>query len=136
MKHAFVSNGWAHLPPSHKSNVHESKSCVHGVPSGAGVVVQPPAPSHVDVAWQSPGVHEYVVPPHAPAVQMSFVVHALPSLQAAPLALIGVEQAPVAGSQVPARWHWSSAVQITPPHRSTRTNCPLDSTPFTTTQAM
>ena len=49
---------------------------------------------------------------------MSACVQALPSLHAVPLGLAGFEQAPVAGSQVPAVWHWSLAVQTTPAHRS------------------
>jgi len=40
-------------------------------------------------------------------------VQASPSLQAAPSALLGFEQRPVPGLQVPAVWHWSSAAQIT-----------------------
>jgi hypothetical protein len=46
---------------------------------------------------------------------VSVVVQALPSLQAAPFAFVGFEHAPVAWSmQVPATWHWSCAVQVTP----------------------
>ncbi len=30
-----------------------------------------------------------------------------------PLVAMGLEQAPVVGSQVPATWHWSDAVQAT-----------------------
>jgi hypothetical protein len=58
------------------------------------------------------------VPAHAPLVQASLVVHALPSLQAVPLAALGFEHAPVLGLQVPATWHWSDAAQATavPPH--------------------
>jgi hypothetical protein len=40
-------------------------------------------------------------------------VQLFPSLHAAPLLAIGLEQAPVVGSQVPATWHWSDAVQAT-----------------------
>jgi hypothetical protein len=40
-------------------------------------------------------------------------VQALPSLHDKPLALAGVEHTPVAGSQLPATWHWSSAAHIT-----------------------
>jgi len=40
-------------------------------------------------------------------------VQALPSLQVVPSGLAGFEQAPVAGSQVPAAWHWSDAAQTT-----------------------
>ena len=52
-------------------------------------------------------------PLHTPAWQVSAVVHALPSLQAVPLATGGFEQAPVNGLQVPAVWHWSGAGQAT-----------------------
>jgi hypothetical protein len=34
-------------------------------------------------------------------------------LQEDPLVLGGFEHAPVAGSQVPATWHWSRAAQVT-----------------------
>src|SRR5438552_3718383 len=44
---------------------------------------------------------------------MSVSVQALPSLQAVPSALAGLLQAPVAGLQVPAVWHWSEAVHTT-----------------------
>jgi len=36
-------------------------------------------------------------------------VQAFPSEQPLPFGFAGCEQAPVAGSQVPATWHWSSA---------------------------
>jgi hypothetical protein len=40
-------------------------------------------------------------PVHVPAMHASVCVHALPSLQAVPLAATGFEQAPVAESHVP-----------------------------------
>jgi hypothetical protein len=40
-----------------------------------------------------------------PPLQVSVCVQASLSLQAAPFAASGFEQAPVAGSQVPATWH-------------------------------
>ena len=52
-------------------------------------------------------------PVQAPASQVSLCVQALPSLQAAPFGFAGFEQVPVLRSQVPARWHWSLAVQAT-----------------------
>ncbi len=52
-------------------------------------------------------------PVQVPAWQLSLCVQALPSLQAAPFAFAGFEQVPVLRSQVPARWHWSLAVQTT-----------------------
>jgi hypothetical protein len=48
-----------------------------------------------------------------PVWQVSVCVHSVPSLQAAPSALAGLEQAPVFVSQLPALWHWSLAVQVT-----------------------
>lgn len=50
------------------------------------------------------------VPPHTPPVQMSPVVHFLPSSQPVPSIAAGFEQVPL-GSQVPGVWHWSEAVQ-------------------------
>jgi hypothetical protein len=41
------------------------------------------------------------------------VVQLLPSSQLAPSGLLGFEQAPLPGSQVPALWHWSVAGQAT-----------------------
>ena len=58
-------------------------------------------------------MHTTGVPAHTPAWQLSPVVHALPSLHAVPLAATGLEQMPLAGSQVPARWHWSEAGHVT-----------------------
>ncbi len=49
----------------------------------------------------------------SPAWQASPVVQAFPSSQGAPSALDGLEQVPVAGSHVPATWHWSEAAQVT-----------------------
>src|SRR5438876_1181443 len=52
-------------------------------------------------------------PTQLPFWQASSVVQALPSLQAVPLGFAGFEHLPVAGSQVPAVWHWSEAAQTT-----------------------
>jgi hypothetical protein len=43
-----------------------------------------------------------LLPVHAPAWQVSLWVQALPSLQAAPSAFVGLEHTPLPGSQVPA----------------------------------
>jgi hypothetical protein len=53
------------------------------------------------------------VPVQVPLWQASAVVQAFPSLQVVPLVLFGFEQTPFDGLQVPATWHWSSAVQVT-----------------------
>src|SRR5262249_38261528 len=70
---------------------------------------QVPATWHWSSAVQTTGL----VPTQVPAWQVSVWVQASPSLQAAPLALTGLEQVPLAGLQTPASWHWSEAVQAT-----------------------
>ena len=72
-----------------------------GVEQAPVVVLQVPATWHWSLALHTTGL----VPVHVPAWQLSACVQAFPSLQAAPSALLGVEQAPVAVSQVPATWH-------------------------------
>jgi len=60
-------------------------------------------------------------PVHTPPWQVSVCVQAFPSLHAVPSALAGLEHVPVAGSQVPATWHWSEALQtagLRPRHTS------------------
>ena len=85
------------------------------VKSGGPAVQAPVAGLHVPAVWQaSTGAH--VTEPVAvqtPLWQASPVVHASPSLHAVPSGRAGLEQAPVAGLQVPASWHGSDAVQTT-----------------------
>ncbi|MFO0756422.1 MAG: hypothetical protein U0359_08020 [Byssovorax sp.] len=52
-------------------------------------------------------------PVQAPAWQVSVWVQASPSLQGVLSGLGGLEQVPVAGSQVPGSWHWSGEGQVT-----------------------
>src|SRR5436305_10927637 len=95
--------------------VHELPS-VQGVPSAwAGLVQAPVAGSQVPAVWHwSEAVHTTgFAPTQAPAAQASVCVHTLPSVQGVPSAWAGLLQAPVAGSQVPAVWHWSEAVHTT-----------------------
>ena len=54
-----------------------------------------------------------MLPTQLPPWQLSLCVQALPSLHAVPLAAAGFEHWTVAGSHVPASWHWSEAVQVT-----------------------
>src|SRR5207249_770679 len=95
---------------------------VHGVPSLqgaalglAGLLQAPVAGLQVPAVWHwSEAVHATgFVPAQAPAWQVSVCVQALPSSQGAPLGLAGLLQAPVAGLQVPAVWHWSEATHTT-----------------------
>src|SRR5262245_46833963 len=84
------------------------------VPSGAaGLVHRPLVGSQLPATWHwSDAVQTIGAPPmQAPAWQVSAVVQALPSLQLVPSGALGFEQMPLAGSQVPATWHWSDAVQ-------------------------
>jgi hypothetical protein len=80
-----------------------------------GLEQAPVAESHVPASWHwSEAVHTTgLAPTHAPAWQVSVWVQALPSVQEAPLAFAGFEQAPVLGSHAPASWHWSEAVHTT-----------------------
>src|SRR5438552_18739830 len=80
-----------------------------------GLLQVPVAGSQVPAVWHwSEAVHTTgFVPTQAPAAQASVCVHALPSVQGVPSAWAGFVQAPVAGSQVPAVWHWSEAVHTT-----------------------
>ena len=48
-----------------------------------------------------------------PFQQLSCSVQALPSSHVDPSCLTGFVQVPVFGSQTPASWHWSDAVQVT-----------------------
>src|SRR5213079_2213355 len=81
----------------------------------AGVEQVPVAGSHVPATWHwSEAVQTTgLLPVQSPLWQVSLCVQALPSLQAVPLLAFGLEHWPVAVLQVPAVWHWSSAVQTT-----------------------
>src|SRR5437773_994503 len=96
--------------------------CVHAlaslqlVPLGlAGLLQAPDAGSQVPAVWHwLAAVHTTgFVPMQLPASPVSLCVHALPSLQLVPLGLAGLLQAPDAGLQAPAVWHWSAAVHTT-----------------------
>jgi len=51
-------------------------------------------------------------PVQTPVWHVSVWVHASPSLHDVPFEALGFEQVPVAGSHVPATWHWSLAVHV------------------------
>jgi len=89
---------------------------LHDAPSAfAGFEHAPVAGLHVPASWHwSDAVQATgLAPAQVPAWQASDCVHALPSLQALPFGLAGLEQAPFAGLQTPAVWHWSSAAHVT-----------------------
>src|SRR5439155_23529286 len=85
------------------------------VPFGAfGFEQVPVSGSHVPATWHW-SLAEHVTglePVHVPDSQVSVWVHALPSLQAVPFGALGFEQVPVAGSHVPATWHWPLAGHV------------------------
>lgn len=96
--------------------------CVHALPSlhaaplAFGGLLQVPVPTlHVPTSWHwSIALQTTALPPvHAPAWHVSVTVHELPSEHAAPLAFAGLLHVPVAPSQVPALWHWSTALHTT-----------------------
>jgi hypothetical protein len=89
---------------------------LQAAPSGlAGFEHSPVAGSQVPGSWHWSSAVQTTgfTPTHAPAWQVSVWVQAFPSLQGVLLGFAGFEQSPVAGSQVPGSWHWSSATQIT-----------------------
>jgi hypothetical protein len=90
----------------------------HKVPTGCkGLEQTPVAGAQVPTPWHwSCAVHLTAVPAwQVPdALHVSAPLHAFPSLHDAPDAFSGFEQTPVAGAQVPAVWHESNAVHITP----------------------
>lgn len=111
---ALLSSQLRDVPPPQTPAVHVSPTThmlpeLHEVPSCLF------AYSHCPVAWlQIPSClqglvgasHTTSVPPvHTPAWQVSVWVQALLSEQDVPSAFAGLEQTPVAGSQVPAVWH-------------------------------
>src|SRR5205823_3398771 len=104
------------VPPAQVSPVVHTLPSSQVVPSGlAGLEQTPVAGLHLPASWHwSGGAHRTGVPgAHVPLSQASPVVHASPSSHEVPFGLGGFEHLPVAGSQVPASWHWSCAVQTT-----------------------
>jgi hypothetical protein len=77
----------------------------HDVPFATGGFEHSPvAGSQTPALWQASGAVQIVAGPawQAPPWHVSPPVHELPSLQAVPFGAAGLEQAPVAGSHVPA----------------------------------
>src|SRR5205814_1147291 len=86
------------------------------VPLGlAGLLQTPDAGSQVPAVWHwLAAVHTtWFATTPAPAAQVSLCVHAALPLYGAPSSLAGLLQAPDAGLQTPAVWHWSAAVHTT-----------------------
>src|SRR5437867_1040292 len=81
----------------------------------SGLEQVPLAGSQVPASWHWSRAEQVTgfAPVQTPAWQVSVWVQALPSMHDTPSALFGFEQVPVAGSQVPASWHWSRAEQVT-----------------------
>jgi hypothetical protein len=65
------------------------------------------------IASQAIPAGQFSRPEHTPAWQVSGPVQSLLSLQLEPLVMFGLLHVPVPGSQLPAMWHWSRAVQET-----------------------
>jgi hypothetical protein len=89
---------------------------VQGFPSSqepvlVGLLQTPVVGSQVPAEWHwSLATQVLAVPVQTPDTQVSPVVQASPSSHD-PL-LVGLLQTPVVGSQVPAEWHWSLALQV------------------------
>src|SRR2546425_7532834 len=114
-----------HVPARHESVCVQALPSSQLVPSTRGSGSQ-----RLALSLHTPSLHWLAAtaqlrgdPPQTPLVQESFTVQKSPSLQSAPSAFGGLEQAPVFGSQTPAAWHESRAVQRTrplPPHPPAR----------------
>jgi hypothetical protein len=81
---------------------------VHAVPSGAaGLLHAPVVGSHVPATWQASLAVQVTAldPVQVPLAHANEVKQGLPPVQAVPSDAVGFEQAPVAGSHVPAAWH-------------------------------
>src|SRR5580704_17799608 len=108
----LATAGCVQLPaPSQTSAVQGLPSSAHELPGAVSTTMQPPFPLHVEDVSQLVAVQVYAVPVHVPPVHTSLDVQALPSLQAVPSASAGLLHTPVAGSQDPMPWHWTSPVQ-------------------------
>jgi hypothetical protein len=94
-------------------SVQLSLSALQLVPFAFGCLTQAPSLARQAPSLQmSPAAEQsFGVPWHAPSWQTSSLVHGSPSSQLVPLALAGLVHLPVVGSQTPASWHWSCAVQ-------------------------
>ena len=101
----------AQAPPEQVSTPLQALLSLHE--AVLAVCTQPVAGLHVSSVHTSLSLQLGAGPPtHFPAEQVSPVVHSLPSLQDAPLALTGFEHAPVVVSQTPTSWHWSLPGQV------------------------
>ncbi len=67
--------------------------------------LQPVGSMQLSTLQPSVSAQDSAPPPHAPVVHLSPVVQVLPSLHSVPSVLVGFEQVPVVGLQVPAVWH-------------------------------
>src|SRR5439155_1705628 len=105
-----------HTPLSQVSVWVQALPSLQAVPSAfAGFEHVPLAGLQTPAMWHwSDGVRAVEgLPVHTAVSQVSVRVQALASLQAVPSAFAGFEHVPLVGSQVPAMWHWSEAVQTT-----------------------
>src|SRR5438477_328155 len=96
--------------------------CVQALPSVQGVrsvergVGQVPVAGwHVRAAWHWARAAQVtgLLPTQLSLWQVSVCVLALSSVHGGLFVAVGLEQLPVAGSHVPATWHWSTAAQVT-----------------------
>jgi hypothetical protein len=102
------------VPPAQTSTVVQALPSLHA--AELFVLKQPLAGLQASSVQTLPSLQlGGVLPTQEPPLQTSTVVQALPSEQAVPSGLAVLEQTPVAGSQVPAEWHWSEPVQTTLP---------------------
>jgi hypothetical protein len=104
-----------HMPAVQASLIVHGFPSLQESPSATATFEQIPVDESQVAVWH------WSLPPHEtgfdptqlPDWQVSVWVQALPSLQAVPFGAAGLEQRPVVGSQVPATWQWSIALQVT-----------------------
>src|SRR2546427_438105 len=93
----------------------QALASLHGVPFVAvGLEQLPVAGLHVPATchWSSVFFMETAPTEIFPLSLLSVFPIALAAVQGLPPATAGLEQLPVAGSHVPATWHWSRVVQV------------------------
>src|SRR5438552_2394813 len=105
-----------HVPPWQVSLSVQASPSLHPVPSALAGFEHSPVPGlQVPASWHCSGAGQVTEVPavHVPPWQVSLSVQASPSSHPARRSSDLFEQVAVSGSQVPASWHWSGAVQAT-----------------------
>ena len=119
---AGVDRGAGHRAPT-QMPAWQASVCVQALPSSqvlpsalTGLSHMPVVGSQVPASWQASSAVQVKATPlltQLPAAQWSPTVQALLSVHSEPSGVGGFVKTPVAGSQRPSSWHWSTAAQVT-----------------------